>query len=277
MTTSPTPHTLKIPGATLYYETWGPDDRPPLLMIPGGPADAGVFSALAAALSDRYRCVPYDPRGNSRSTFDGAPVEQDLDVHGDDVARLVEALGGGPAYVFGSSGGAQIGLNAAARHPERVKALVAHEPPCMPLLPDAADFAATCREIVATFHAEGLRPAMQRFMAMVGASPPPRPAGEVPPEEAAAQRRIGGNVPYFVAHGVVPIASYRPDVATLRAGAPRVVVGVGEASTGQAAHRAAVALARELGVAPVTFPGEHTGHGSHPAEFAVVLDRALRG
>ena len=57
--------TLKVPGARIYYEIYG--SGPVLLMIPGGPADAGVFTALAQCLADRYTCVPYDPRGNSRS------------------------------------------------------------------------------------------------------------------------------------------------------------------------------------------------------------------
>jgi pimeloyl-ACP methyl ester carboxylesterase len=59
--------TIHAPGATLYYEEAG--TGPLLLMIPGGPADAGVFASLAAALAARYRIVAYDPRGNSRSRF----------------------------------------------------------------------------------------------------------------------------------------------------------------------------------------------------------------
>jgi pimeloyl-ACP methyl ester carboxylesterase len=43
--------TLKVPGATLYYELHG--SGPVLLCISGGPTDAGVFSDLAARLSDR--------------------------------------------------------------------------------------------------------------------------------------------------------------------------------------------------------------------------------
>ena len=62
---------LKVPGATIYYETRGAG--PLLLIIPGGPQDAGVFADLAGHLADRYTVVAYDPRGNSRSRFDGEP------------------------------------------------------------------------------------------------------------------------------------------------------------------------------------------------------------
>lgn len=37
--------TLKVPGATLYYEVRG--SGPVLLMIPGGASDAGVFGDIA--------------------------------------------------------------------------------------------------------------------------------------------------------------------------------------------------------------------------------------
>src|SRR5712671_5180545 len=93
--------TVTAPGAKIYYEVRG--SGPTLLLISGGPLDAGIYANLAQRLSDRYTVVTYDPRGNSRSTFDVAPVDTPMDVHGDDAARLIETLGGGPAYVFGSS------------------------------------------------------------------------------------------------------------------------------------------------------------------------------
>ncbi|MFZ0962416.1 MAG: alpha/beta hydrolase, partial [Terriglobia bacterium] len=107
---SSTSSLLRVPGAQLYYEVQG--SGPVLLLIPGGPADAGIFSPLAALLADKYTVVRYDPRGNSRSVLDGPPQDregdQNMDVHGDDAAQLLAALGGGPAFVLGSSGGAQI-------------------------------------------------------------------------------------------------------------------------------------------------------------------------
>ena len=48
-------------------------------------------------------------------------------AHADDAAAVIEAMGQGPAYVFGTSGGAEVGLDLAARHPSVVRRLVAHE------------------------------------------------------------------------------------------------------------------------------------------------------
>jgi pimeloyl-ACP methyl ester carboxylesterase len=137
---------------------------PLLLLIPGGPANAGVFADLAGFLADRYTVVAYDPRGNSRSVADGPPQDQQMDAHGDDAAHLLAAACGGElADVLGSSGGAQIGLNRAARHPQRGHTVVAHEPPCVELLPDAAQQRAATREVVDLYRREGVGAGMQRL------------------------------------------------------------------------------------------------------------------
>jgi pimeloyl-ACP methyl ester carboxylesterase len=266
--------TLKVPGAQIYYEVYG--SGPVLLMIPGGPADAGAFTALARSLADRYTCVPYDPRGNSRSVLDGPVKDLHLDRFGDDAAQLLAALGKEPAYVLGSSGGAQIGLNLAARYPGRVRMLVAHEPPCLELLPDAEEHRASGRQLDAIYKAHGAGAAMQKFMAMAGLAPPSKDAPPPPPEAQEAFGRLMGNMDFFFAHGRQAIVDYVPDVATLKAGTTRIVVGVGETTTGQIANRSAVALAERLGTDPIVFPGDHGGYGSHAAAFAERLDQALK-
>jgi pimeloyl-ACP methyl ester carboxylesterase len=269
--------TLNVPGATLYYERDG--SGPVLLMIPGGPADAGVFAALRGFLTDRYTVVPYDPRGNSRSVPDDPSMDQDMDVHGDDAAALLAALGGGPAYVLGSSGGAQIGLNLAARHPELVHTLVAHEPPCVPLLPDAAEARAGMEDAYQTWRSQGVEAALKRFEAAIGmeGAPPEQPPGAPTPEMLETWGRISGNLEFFLAHGIRQISGYAPDVDALREGPARIVVGIGERSAGQLAHRGALALAERLGTPPVTFPGDHGGFGSRPGPFADTLHKVLVG
>jgi pimeloyl-ACP methyl ester carboxylesterase len=269
------PSRLKVPGATLYYEVQG--SGPALILIPGGPTDAGVFTRLGACLADRYTVAAVDPRGNSRSVLDGAREEQRLDVHGDDMARIIEALGDEPAYVFGSSGGAQIGLNLAARHPARVRVLVAHEPPCVKMLPDPTQVLAGNRAVVDAYRSGGVPAAVQKFAEVTGFAGGPRQGPPPPPELQETFARIERNMDYFFATGVGPISLYEPDVAALRVGRVRVVVGVGADSAGQTAHRTALALAARLGQAPVTFPGDHGGYGADPEGFARTLDRVLRG
>jgi pimeloyl-ACP methyl ester carboxylesterase len=266
--------TLKVPGASLYYEVRG--SGPVLLMIPGGPADAGVFAGIAPILADRYTVVTYDPRGNSRSSFDGPLEDWRAEVHADDASRLLAAVGTGPAYVFGSSGGALVGLALVARHPEQVRTLIAHEPPAMELLPDREQRRAAAQEIYDTYRREGVGPAMAKFLAGAGLKPAPPPQGEPTPEMAEMMGRMGRNVDLFVAHGIRQIGAYVPDTAALRQGSTRVVVAGGEASRGQPAYEASAVLADRLGTTVVHFPGDHGGFGSHPAAFAETLHKVLR-
>ena len=61
---------------------------------------------------------------------------------------------------------------------------------------------------------------------------------------------MSGNFEYWLAHGMIPLSLYRPDVDALRAGTPRVVVGIGEQSAGQMIHDMGMALARLLAPNP---------------------------
>lgn len=278
MTNASKPATLKVPGATLYYEVRG--QGPTLLIIPGGPQDAGVFAELSQLLADRYTVVAYDPRGNSRSRFDGEIMPLVMDQQADDAAALIEALGNGPAYVFGTSGGAQIGLNLAARYPKLVKALVAHEPPSMMLMDDPSEAVAADKALYDTYVKEGVDAAMGMFFSMNGleegadaAEAPPE--FEMPPEEAETFARVSGNFEYWLAHGMLPLSLYTPDVAALKAGSPEIVVAIGEASAGQPIEEMSLALSNRLGTAPTKFPGDHMGFGPQAGAFAEALVRSF--
>ena len=267
--------TLKVPGATLYYEVRG--QGPLLLIIPGGPQDAGVFDELAGRLADRYRVVAFDPRGNSRSSFDGDEQPLEVDVHADDAAALIEALGGGPANVFGTSGGAQIGLNLAVRHPQLVTTLVAHEPPTVLLLDDPATEIAADQALIDTYRRDGVEAAMGQFFAMngLGDETEAPPEMEMPPEAMETFARVSGNFEYWLAGGMVALDRYVPDVAALKSGTPRIVVAIGAQSHGQPIEAMGTALAQVLDVVPTAFPGDHMGFEAHAEAFAETLHRTI--
>lgn len=264
---------LKVPGATLHYEVRG--TGPVLLLIPGGPADAGGFAPIGDVLSDRYTVVTYDPRGLSRSPLDGEVGDVTVRTFADDARWLIAAVGTEPAYVLGSSGGALVGIELLTRYPQRVRALVAHEPPLTRLLDDAEHHAAFAREVHDTYRSEGVGPAMGKFLALAGLDgPPPEPPGGRTPGMAEAVARMQKNLDFFLGHMWLSLGDYAPDVSPLRS--LPVTVAVGEASEGQLAHRTALALAERLGKEPVVFPGDHGGFGSHPEAFADRLHGVLR-
>lgn len=270
--------TLDVPGATLYSEVRG--SGPVLLCITGGPTDAGIFTDLAARLADRYTVVCYDQRGHSRSTLAGEPEDIPVALHADDTAAILAAVGNGPAYVYGSSGGGNIGLELVARHPDLVGTLVAHEAPLLQLLPDAAQLRARFEDVTATYRTEGVFPAMAKFGALVEEGGPKysEEMQQTPPTPESQEMfaRMSGNFDLFLAHEILQNSGYVPDVDTLRNSPTRIVSAAGETSGDQSPCRAAVALAERLGI-PVTYlPGAHGGWGSDPQHFAERLHGILQ-
>src|SRR5262249_17342857 len=77
------------------------------------------------------------PRGLGRSVRRDGRVDHTPTVQADDLHAVIEALGAGPVEMFASSGGAVTALALVAAHPNDVATLVAHEPPLIPVLPDA--------------------------------------------------------------------------------------------------------------------------------------------
>ncbi len=141
---------------------------PLLILIPGASGTGESFRPLASHLISQYQVVTYDRRGFSRSHLDG-PQDYDhrLATDADDVRRLIEHLTDQPALVFGSSSGAIVALEVLTRYPERVQTVVAHEPPVVSLLPDAAKWWAFFDRVYDSSHKNGIPKAMHQFVSMV--------------------------------------------------------------------------------------------------------------
>ena len=260
-----------MPGARLYSERRGSG---PLLLMIGSPMDSSGFAPLASALADHYTVVTYDPRGIGNSSREDTSEDVTPAQQADDVHRLLSALGGGPADLFGSSGGAVVGLALVTAHPDQVRTLVAHEPPVVELLADAAQVRAEIDDIYRT---EGAEKAMQKFMAHAGLGAGPAREADAPRWEPSPEQlaRMRATTEHFLAHLLRPTTRYRPDIEALRAASTRIVVAGGATSKGQLANRTAVALADQLGTTVVDFPGDHGGFLAFPEQFGRLLDRVL--
>jgi pimeloyl-ACP methyl ester carboxylesterase len=267
-----TTHVLNVSGARLYYEVRGTG---PVLLITAAPMPAAAFAALAEALANDHTVVTHDPRGISGSTLDDPEQDSTPELRADDLAAVLDALGAESADVFGTSGGAVTGLALVARHPGRVRTLIAHEPPLLELLPEAADRRAWVGNLIETFHREGQAAAWRQFMAAAGFDDGDDDASAVPPGEPSAQAVADGD--HFFAHELRGTTGYVPDIAALQATPARVVVGVGADSVGGDTYRASTALAALLGTPPVEFPGDHAGFLAQPPAFAQALRTVLTG
>jgi pimeloyl-ACP methyl ester carboxylesterase len=261
--------TLTVPGATLYYEVRG--SGPTLLLICGGIYDAAGFAGLADALADHFTVVTYDRRGNSRSPLDGPDEPQHVEVHADDAHRLLASLGPQPAFVFGNSSGAVIGLALAARHPEQVRRLVAHEPPAFEELPDRDRWRAMVAEIERVFAADGPGAAGHVLTTALEADGPAEPAHQPDTNpDPAMMARMGRNFRFFIGYEVPTFSRDVLDLAPLSTVDLRLAVGA-ESEPSRPYVRAARAIAEQVGAPIVTLPGAHGGFGTHAASFAEVL------
>src|SRR5438309_7695513 len=94
--------TLQVLGGSLYFEVRG--SGPVLLLMPGGPADAGTFRKMEDDLARSYTVVTYDPRGLSHSRMTRALDDARMvEVFADDAHRLLRTVSrGGKASVYAS-------------------------------------------------------------------------------------------------------------------------------------------------------------------------------
>jgi len=81
-----------------------------------------VWSPLISLLSDKFRLVRYDERGNGLSDWNAADISFDAFVR--DLEAVVDGLGLERFALLGISQGAAVSIAYATRHPERVSRLV---------------------------------------------------------------------------------------------------------------------------------------------------------
>lgn len=263
MSTQPSPQFLDVPGGRLYYEVRGSG---PLLLVIGQPMTSAPFGPLADLLAAHHTVLTYDPHGLGASTVEDPSLDVTPEIEADDLAYIIDAVGGDRADVFGSSGGAVAALAFGARHPDKAGTVIAHEPPVTELLPDARHVRTAVDDIDDAYRAYGSGAAWGKFISLVmhdglvteagvrpAAWPPPGSDGaeaqggedsdgvQTPP--AASEKQQADDELFFL-RMLKSFTRYQPPVEVLSSGGPRVLVAVGATSGSEIARRSAEALAR---------------------------------
>ncbi|CAM5248918.1 MULTISPECIES: alpha/beta fold hydrolase [Streptomyces] len=218
---------------------------PVLLLVPGGAGHPMGLGPLTERLATRFTVVTYDPLGLAHGRLGHPVAEQRVADWSEGARRVLEEVlpEGGTASVFGTSSGGIAVLDLLARYPGRLAHVVAHEPPCVTVLPDGA---ARRAELIEQLDGPGR-----------------------PPAEGGSATPMG----VFLARVLRPFSAYAP---ALTPPPGRLTLAAGTASRGQLLHRTTEFLAARMGCAFTEFPGGHLGTLDHPVEFADSLAETLR-
>lgn len=260
----PSAYTLDVDGARVAYDVRGDLHAGTPLFLIGSPMDAGGFMTLAGHFADRP-VITYDPRGTGRSVRTATAPQSTPEDHARDLRAVIDALGvDGLVDMFATSGGAINALALVTAHPDRLRTLVAHEPPVADAVPDREQVLAVVADMYDTYERRGSGPAMAKFIAFVGrqgplpdtftAEPQPDPAMFGLPSEDDGRRDDP-----LLAQNLRSSVGYLPDYDALAAAPTRVVLAAGRDSAGQLAARAAAGIAERLGTPLVEFPSHHAG------------------
>ncbi len=130
------PH-IVVNGTDLYYELHGPTGAPVLVLLNGILMGTASWPYQVPVLSQHYRLLLHDCRGQWQSAHPEGPYTMEL--HADDLAALLDALDIQRAHIMGISYGGEIAMTFALKYPARVRSLVlsstvSHSEPALRLI-----------------------------------------------------------------------------------------------------------------------------------------------
>ncbi|MCB9422584.1 MAG: alpha/beta hydrolase [Ardenticatenaceae bacterium] len=115
-----------IGDVTLNYVV-GPENGPPLLLIPGQMESWQGYKLVLPELSQRFHIYVPDLRGHGQSTW--TPGRYSYNICGNDLQHFIQDVIRQPALVAGLSSGGVLAIWLAANAPEDVLAVIAEDPP----------------------------------------------------------------------------------------------------------------------------------------------------
>ena len=117
--------TADVEGLKLFYREAGRADAPMLLLLHGFPSAGHMFRDLIPQLADRFHVIAPDLPGFGQSDMpERTKFSYTFDHIAGAIDRFTEAIGLGRFAIYVFDYGAPTGFRLAARHPERITAII---------------------------------------------------------------------------------------------------------------------------------------------------------
>ena len=117
--------TIRVNELDIFYREAGPNDAPAILLLHGFPTSSQMFRNLIPLLADEYHVVAPDYPGYGHSSM---PSRDQFPYAFDNLAKVIdeftEKVGLSNYVLYVQDYGAPVGYRLAAKHPERVTAIV---------------------------------------------------------------------------------------------------------------------------------------------------------
>ena len=117
--------TIRVNELDIFYREAGPNDAPAILLLHGFPTSSQMFRNLIPLLADEYHVVAPDYPGYGHSSM---PSRDQFPYTFDNLAKVIdeftEKVGLSKYALYVQDYGAPVGYRLAAKHPERVTAIV---------------------------------------------------------------------------------------------------------------------------------------------------------
>ena len=117
--------TIRVNELDIFYREAGPNDAPAILLLHGFPTSSQMFRNLIPLLADEYHVVAPDYPGFGHSSM---PPRDQFSYTFDNLTKVIdeftEKVGLSKYALYVQDYGAPVGYRLAAKHPERVTAIV---------------------------------------------------------------------------------------------------------------------------------------------------------
>ena len=117
--------TVDVNGTDIFFREAGDRGRPSVLLLHGFPSSSHMFRDLIPELADQYHVIAPDLPGFGQSAMKARDAfSYTFDNIADVIDRFTEVVGLSRFAIYIFDYGAPVGLRIAARHPERITAII---------------------------------------------------------------------------------------------------------------------------------------------------------